>query len=93
MRGPDGQPYHNLYVFQPQAPGVGFCFHTYAANGDPLPSFTDAPYEFELRGSPEDVAADLWELLPPEKRVAMALKAIDLATKRVVTLTVRNTLG
>lgn len=93
VRGPDGQPYHNLYVFQPQATGVGFCFHTYASDGDPLPSFTDAPYEFELRGSPEDVASDLWELLPAEKRVALALKAIDLRTKKVVTLTVHNALG
>ena len=84
---------HSVYTYAALEPGLGYCLHTYAGDGNPLPSFTQRPYEFALRGSPADAASDVWDLLPAGKRVALALKAIDVATKRVVTLTVRNTLG
>jgi IMP cyclohydrolase len=83
---------HSVYTCA-LAPGLGYCLHTYAGDGNPLPPFTEHPYEFELRGTPGDVAADVWDLLPADKRVALALKVIEIETKRVVTLTVRNTLG
>jgi hypothetical protein len=84
---------HSVYVYGAPQPGVGYCLHTYAADGNPVPSYTQRPYEVALPGTPEEAAAGVWDLLPPEKRVALALKAIDLATKRVVTLDVRNSLG
>ena len=76
----------------PSSQALGYCLHTYAGDANPLPSFSERPYEFELRASPEDAANDVWNLLPQDKRVSLALKAIDVATKRVITLKVRNTL-
>ena len=84
---------HSVYTYAVPRPGLGYCLHTYAGDGNPVPAFTERPYEFELRGTPEDAAAEVWDLLPPDKRVAVASKAIEIETKRVITLTVRNVLG
>ena len=92
-RSVNDAPAHAFYVYQQLTPGIGYCLHTYAGDGNPIPGFNADPYEFELRGTPEEVAADVWGLLPEEKRVALALKVIDLETKQVVTLKVQNTLG
>jgi hypothetical protein len=84
---------HSVYTYAVPQPGLGHCLHTYSSDGSPVPAFTERPYEFELRGTPEDAAKEVWDLLPADKRVALALKVIEIETKRVVTLTVRNTLG
>jgi IMP cyclohydrolase len=93
VKGSTVDTLHSVYTYGMLQPGLGYCLHTYVGDGNPLPSFTERPYEFELRGTPEHAATDVWDLLPADKRVALALKAIDVQTKRVVTLTVRNTLG
>jgi len=92
-KGETVDPIHGIYAYDGIEPGRGYCLHTYAEDGDPLPSFTDSPYEIELRGTPEAAASDVWDLLPAGRRVALALKTIDVATKRVTALTVRNTLA
>jgi IMP cyclohydrolase len=93
VKGSSVDTLHSVYTYGVLQPGRGYCLHTYAGDGTPVPSFTTRPYEFELRGSPEEAAADVWDLLPADKRVALALKVIEIETKRVVMLTVRNTLG
>jgi IMP cyclohydrolase len=84
---------HAFYVYQQLAAGTGYCLHTYAGDGNPLPSFASDPYAIELLGTPEEAAEGIWYLLPAEKRVAIALKAIDITSKQIVTLKVVNTLG
>ena len=92
VRGTTVDTLHSVYAYGALEPGVGYCLHTYAGDGNPVPPFIERPYDFELRGSPESAANDVWGLLPADKRVALALKAIDVTTKRIVTLKVRNTL-
>jgi IMP cyclohydrolase len=86
-------PAHAFYVYQQLTPGSGYCLHTYAGDGDPIPAFGADPYDIELRGTADEVLADIWDLLPQERRVAIALKVIDIETKQVMALKVRNTLG
>jgi IMP cyclohydrolase len=93
VKGSSVDTLHGVYAYGVLQPGLGYCLHTYASDGNPVPAFTERPYELALRGSPEDAAAEVWDLLPPDKRVALALKVIEVRTKRVVTLTVRNALG
>ena len=90
-RAPDGRASHDLHRFRPDA-GVAYCIHTYADDGNPVPAFTGHPYEIDLKGTPDNIATDVWGLLPEEKRVALALKVIDVETKQVVRLTVQNAL-
>jgi len=89
----DDSAAHAFYVYQQLTAGLGYCLHTYAGDGNPLPAFADDPYEIELRGTPEETTEEIWNLLPAGKRVAIALKAIDIESKHVVTLKVTNTLG
>ena len=87
-----GKVQHNIYGYHPQ-PGTGHCFHTYAGDGNPVPAYTDRPYEIDLPGTPDEAAAGIWELLPADRRVAIALKAIALETRQVVMLKATNTLN
>ena len=88
-----GAPVHAFYVYQQLTPGVGYCLHTYAGDGNPIPAFDADPYDIELPGTPEEAAAAIWDdLLPTDKRVAIALKAIDIQTKQTITLKVTNQL-
>ena len=86
-------PVHAFYVYQQLTPGTGYCLHTYAGDGNPIPAFAEDPYDIELPGTADEVLADVWALLPAEKRVAIALKVIDIETKQVVALKVQNTLS
>jgi len=93
LRSRADTPAHAFYVYQQLTPGVGYCLHTYAGDGNPIPAFDADPYDIELPGTPEEAAAAIWhDLLPADKRVAMALKAIDVETKQVLTLKVTNEL-
>lgn len=86
-------PVHAFYVYQQLTPGVGYCLHTYAGDGNPIPAFDADPYDIELPGTPEEAVAAVWQdLLPADKRVAIALKAIDLETKQTTALKVTNQL-
>ena len=56
VRGAMVDTLHSVYTYDGLRPGIGYCLHTYARDGNPVPSFTERPYEFALRGSPEDAA-------------------------------------
>ena len=85
---------HAFYVYQTLTPGIGYCIHTYAGDGNPVPPFSSDPYEIELAATVEETAASVWEtLLPADKRVALSLKVIDVETRQVVRLDVQNELA
>jgi IMP cyclohydrolase len=60
--------------------GVGYTITTYMGDGNPLPSFAGEPYLLPLAGTPKQAAETLWGALNRENRVALAVKAIDIAT-------------
>jgi hypothetical protein len=92
-RTPTGKAKHDIYGYDPK-PGTGHCFHTYTGDGNPVPAYTGRPYEIELPGTPDEIMAGIWDnLLPADKRVAIALKIIDLESRQIVALKVTNTLG
>lgn len=93
IRGAGEAPVHAFYVYQELTPGSGYCLHTYASDGNPVPAFGADPYAIALPGTPEEIAASVWDdLLPRDKRVALAIKVIDAETRQVITLAVRNQL-
>lgn len=72
--------------------GTGICFHTYAGEGDPLPSFTGSPYPIEVYEDLETTADMLWANLNEENRVALAVKSIDRKTGEIA-IKIINQLG
>ena len=59
-----------------EAPGAGYCVHTYSGDGNPLPSFTDAPFVVPVLETAAENAEMFWQRLNPDTRVAIAAKTI-----------------
>ena len=68
------------FDYEALPPGYGVGLHTYAGDGEPLPSYQGEPRWFPLTGPVDALLLRFWELLHPQNRVALALKTIDLAT-------------
>ena len=58
--------------------GLGFALHTYANDGEPLPSFREDPFPVPVDESPRDAAERYFDALPPDRRVAVVARVIDL---------------
>lgn len=67
-----------FYDYEKGLPGLGHCIHTYASDGDPLPSFSGEPFVVELYDSIEQTAAFYWETLNVENKVSLVVKSIDI---------------
>ena len=83
---------HCFYSYAGFAPGTGVCWHTYAGDGNPLPSFAGDPYLVELPATGEETANQYWSLLNADNKVALAVKAVDMR-RGSFTVTVRNRHG
>ncbi|MEA4893390.1 MAG: IMP cyclohydrolase [Peptococcaceae bacterium] len=67
------------FDYEASAPGKGHLIHTYAGDGDPLPSFGGEPREIWLAGDIGSFTAELWQSLDRENKVALFVRYIDLA--------------
>ena len=67
------------YFFDYDRPlaGVGHFIHTYAADGNPLPSFEGEPEAVKLNGDIDRIASEIWENLDEENRVSLFVRMID----------------
>ncbi len=57
--------------------GVGHFIHTYSGDGAPLPSFEGEPEPVRLTGDIDRIAAEIWENLNEDNRVALFVRVID----------------
>jgi IMP cyclohydrolase len=73
---------HNFYYKNKINPGKGFCITTYLGDGNPIPSFNGEPYELDLSGNKEDVLNKFWEALDNDNKISVALKSINLSSKK-----------
>ena len=67
------------YAYAPVA-GVGHFLHTYAEDGDPLPTFQGEP---ERMAIPQDIDAlteSLWSSLNEDNKISLYVRMIDLTT-------------
>ncbi|HHU82847.1 MAG TPA: inosine monophosphate cyclohydrolase [Firmicutes bacterium] len=68
------------FHYEKGIPGIGHCIHTYAGNGNPLPSFQGEPFAVKVFDDPRTTARYYWELLHAENKVALLAKAINRRT-------------
>lgn len=73
----DNSPMHQFFNYSNLPAGFGLCLHTYQQNGNPLPAFIGEPYWVPMGESGELTAAEYWQALNCENRVALALKSIS----------------
>jgi len=68
------------YFEYPGRNGVGHLLHTYATDGDPLPSFRGEPVEVAVPGSADALAKLLWNSLNADNKISLYVRYTDLAT-------------
>ncbi len=66
------------YSYEQAIPGFGHCLHTYAGDGDPLPSFSGDCYLVPLWNRIEEVERNYWDALNFENRISMLVKFIKV---------------
>ena len=77
----------NRYTFAYEAPaaGEGRFIHTYAHDGDPLPSFEGEPKRVKIQGDIDSFTKMLWDSLNADNKVSLFVRYIDIATGRYET--------
>ena len=67
------------YFFDYDRPmnGVGHFIHTYAADGNPLPSFEGEPEPVKLSGDIDRITNEIWENLNEENKISLFVRVID----------------
>lgn len=73
-----GEVCDRLFFEYAALPGQGRLIHTYLGDGNPLPSFAGEPRLVELPDDAQAFAAELWEALSAQNRVALFVQEIDL---------------
>ena len=78
-RAPDGPEACQRFFFEYEgAAGQGHFLHTYAGDGDPLPSFAGEPAAVRLAGDIDALTACLWNCLNAQNRVALFVRFIPM---------------
>ena len=77
LKSMDGDPAHLQRAFfeypQPK-PGFGHFIHTYAGDGNPLPSFTGEPELVAISGALEPFAESVWQALNADNKVSLFVR-------------------
>lgn len=82
LKSADGAPDACLrffYEYETPLPGVGHFLHTYARDGDPLPSFEGEPEAVSLAGDADTLAEAIWGGLNKDNRVSLFVREIRLS--------------
>lgn len=82
LKSADGNPGACLrffYEYETPLPGLGHFLHTYADDGDPLPSFAGEPEPVALQGGLDEITETIWAALNEDNRVALFVRSIRLS--------------
>lgn len=69
-----------FYSYSNPKAGEGHLIHTYAAEGDPLPSFTGEPKLVSVEGDQDAFTEAVWTALNEENKVSLFTRFINLET-------------
>lgn len=67
------------YVFS-GVPGLGHFIHTYAGDGNPLPTFSADPERVTVPDSADELFSAVWENLNEENKISLVVRYTDLET-------------
>ncbi|WP_216431026.1 IMP cyclohydrolase [Arcanobacterium phocae] len=71
----------------PYVRGIGHCIHTYHDDGQPLPSFSGEPIEFDYE---DGLGRKIWDAINPEFKVSLLEATLDLETHTITTMSITN---
>lgn len=75
--GDASQTMRHYFHYEQGIPGFGHCIHTYAGDGNPLPSFQGEPVMLPLFDDVAQAGAFYWNRLDTENKVALLVKTIS----------------
>ena len=61
-------------------PGLGHILHTYACDGEPLPSFRGEPARVKIPDDIDALTGELWDALDTENKISLYVRYTDLET-------------
>ncbi len=74
----------NRYTFAyAPLPGLGHFLHTYAGDGNPLPSFQGEPERMAVCDGIDEMAERLWNALDADNRISLYVRYTDLKTGKI----------
>lgn len=74
-----------FYEYESLKKGSALFIHTYAQDGDPIPSFTGEPEQIELDDDFEAFSEEIWNGLNEDNKVSLWTRCIDLTTGETAT--------
>lgn len=74
-----------FYEYESLKKGSALFIHTYAQDGDPIPSFTGEPEQIELGNDFEAFSEEIWNGLNEDNKVSLWTRCIDLTTGKTTT--------
>ena len=83
LKSADGNPAccrRYFFEYETPLPGIGHFLHTYAGDGDPLPSFAGEPEAVALGNGIDDIAGTIWESLNDDNKVSLFVRTVNLRT-------------
>ena len=80
LKSANGNPETCNRYFYRYAPrdGIGHFIHTYAHDGNPIPSFYGEPEEVDLPDTAEELADLIWENLNEDNKVSLFVRCVPL---------------
>ena len=78
--GDPESPQRFFFAYPAPRAGEGHFLHTYAADGDPLPSYEGEPKRVAIAGDVDAFAAALWQSLNADNKVSLFVRFVDVHT-------------
>ena len=75
-----GAALRSFFEYDRVKAGCGYFIHTYAQDGNPIPSFTGEPESVALGNDFAAFSDEIWAALNPDNKVSLWTRSIDLAT-------------
>lgn len=76
----DGSKTGRYFFHYESEPGLGHFIHTYACDGDPLPTFSGEPERVGIPDDIDDFTNHLWKYLDGNNRISLYVRYIDAET-------------
>ncbi len=77
---PEGKGCNRFFYNYVPTPGLGHFIHTYACDGDPIPTFEGEPERIKISGDIDVFSEVIWSSLNSDNKISLFVEYIDIAS-------------
>ncbi len=74
----EGNILREFFCYQNCQAGFGYCVHTYAGDGNPIPSFSGEPFKVPIYNDINENLKFYWDMLNKENKISLLVKKINI---------------